>query len=153
MSTTLSIKRQRTPGARTPAENSGHIGLLVHDRLNEIQARVRGHEDGTLSVEANNSFYMIETIRCLLQKRNESLEWEQISNDQSRLVSSGLPEIMERLVGVEQDRAGKFKKALEEIREKHGGVCCTFSVCTHTACAASYASWTIADKALKEDDE
>ena len=39
-------------------------------------------------------------------------------------------------------------KALREIRDMQGIVCTGFALCHHKACASSYASWQISDKAL-----
>ena len=43
--------------------------------------------------------------------------------------------------------------ALQEIRRDQGRVCDGFDLCDHLACASSYASWVIADRALHPDDE
>lgn len=44
--------------------------------------------------------------------------------------------------------AKQAEMALREIREQQGKVCEGYDLCTHTACASSYASWAIADAAL-----
>lgn len=40
-------------------------------------------------------------------------------------------------------------KALEEIRDNQGRVCESYETCGHTSCLSSYASWVIADKAIR----
>lgn len=40
-------------------------------------------------------------------------------------------------------------KALEEIRNTQGKVCEIYEICEHVACSSSYASWAIADQALR----
>lgn len=41
-----------------------------------------------------------------------------------------------------------LREALVEIRTTQGKVCEEYELCTHRACASSYASWAIAEKAL-----
>lgn len=40
-------------------------------------------------------------------------------------------------------------EALSEIKHSEGKVCPDFAECRHEACRSSYASWAIADKALR----
>ena len=40
-------------------------------------------------------------------------------------------------------------KALEEIRNTQGKVCEIYEICEHVSCSSSYASWAIADEALR----
>jgi len=40
-------------------------------------------------------------------------------------------------------------KALEEIRNTQGKVCEIYEICEHVSCSSGYASWVIADQALR----
>lgn len=46
----------------------------------------------------------------------------------------------------------RLRAALVEIRDHQGAVCDNYEHCNHAACDSSYASWSIADKALKGGD-
>lgn len=42
-----------------------------------------------------------------------------------------------------------LQTALKDIKNTQGKVCEQFEICDHISCQSSYASWVIADKALK----
>lgn len=50
------------------------------------------------------------------------------------------------------DRITELRLAFTEIKTE-GHVCINFGLCKHSACSSSYASWHIADVALKADDK
>lgn len=47
-----------------------------------------------------------------------------------------------------QERIEFLEAALRRIKEQEGKVCENFELCTHRACASSYAAWVIAEAAL-----
>jgi hypothetical protein len=62
--------------------------------------------------------------------------------------------VKEKLQSLEAsfERGQILKKALEEIRDKEGKVCANYELCHDVSCQSSYASWAIADIALRKID-
>ncbi|MCK5017496.1 MAG: hypothetical protein KAS32_10550 [Candidatus Peribacteraceae bacterium] len=52
-----------------------------------------------------------------------------------------------------QNKIDLYEMALQKIKDEQGVVCQKFESCKHASCRSSYASWAIADIALKECSE
>ena len=55
-------------------------------------------------------------------------------------------------IATERVRVEKYHEALKHIKDDLGKVCLEYEVCTHSACADSYAAWAIAVEALAADE-
>jgi len=54
--------------------------------------------------------------------------------------------------GQQRSKEQVLTDALAKIKSEQGKVCSEFEMCKHIACQSSYASWAIADKALRANN-